>query len=83
MKWEDGCGNIFRSEDELYKDASENMTLADYAHFGDFSVEELLSIIFRNEIYDNKLEEKLCIARDNYIESYYTEIEEDEESEVE
>lgn len=83
MKWEDNYGNIFRSENELYQDVSENMTLADYAHFGDFSVEELLSIIFQNEIYNNKLEEKLCIARDNYIENYYIEIEEDEESEDE
>ena len=77
--WEDMFGNEFENEDEVCQDAFEKMDIDDYAEFGDYSIQELLSIIFQNGIYDNKLEAKLEEARNNYIEWNYNEIGEDEE----
>lgn len=79
--WEDMFGNEFEDEDGVYQDAIEKMDIDDYAEFGDFGIQELLSIIFQNGIYDNKFEAKLEEARNNYIEWNYNEVEEEEEDE--
>ena len=77
--WEDAFGNEFEDEEAVYSDAMEKMDIDDYAEFGDYSIQELLSIIFQNEIYDDRLETKLNEARNNYIEWNYNEIEESED----
>ena len=81
--WEDMFGNKFEGEDEVYQDTIEMMDIDDYVEFGNFSIQELLSIFFQNNIYDSRIETKLEEARNNYIEWNYNKVEEENEEELE
>lgn len=79
--WQDFCGNKFEDKDALYEDVMLAMDVDDYVEFGHFDIQELLSIIFQKGICDYRLEAKLEEARDNYIDFYYDEIEDESEEE--
>lgn len=71
-------GNKFETLEEIMEDAETNMGVEDYGEFGNFTVTELLTIIFKNGLYE-EIEDKTHDALMNYIDWYYSKIEEEED----